>query len=80
MAHTYESDTFRVLRAAISNLCETAIYAESESENPCPDYLAELRGASRAIGAARSIDDLVAVGWVAREAALGAEGMDSTLA
>ena len=81
MAHTYESDPFRVLRAALSNLCETAIYAETDGNHfePCPDYLAELRAASRAINAARSIEDLAAIGWVARQAAIGAENMDSAI-
>lgn len=81
MAFDYETDPFRVLRAALSELCENAIYAETDG-NPhraCPDYLAELRATSRAISAAESVVELAAVPWVTRKAALGAESMDSVL-
>ena len=76
---TYETNPFRVLRAALSELCEAAIYAETElgEHRPCPDYLAHLRDASRQIIAAQSIEDLSRIEWIAGQAALGAESMDS---
>jgi hypothetical protein len=83
MPATYESDPFRILRAALSQLCEDAIYNETESDTapsrPCPDYLAMLRDTSRAIIAARSVSDLARIDWIAGKAALGAESMDSAV-
>ena len=81
MITLYESDTLRVLRAAFSELCEKAIYAESElgEHNPCQGYLAHLRDASRAIGAAQTIEELARIEWIAGQAALGAENMDSAI-
>ena len=83
MPATYNTDPFRVLRAALSELCENAIYAETEGDGapltPCPDYVAMLRETSRAICAAQSIADLARIEWVAGKAALGAENMDSAI-
>lgn len=74
----YETDPFRVLRAALSELAESALYLETESDcapaNPCPDYVAHLRDAVRTIGAAQSFDDLAAVEWIAGRAAIALDG------
>jgi hypothetical protein len=68
MPHTYESDPFRILRAALSDMAESALYMETEHEhgpaNPCPDYIAHLREAIHAIGDAQSFEDLARVPWV----------------
>lgn len=67
-------ETLETLRAALSQLCEDAIYQEAEeSGNPCPYYLTELLAASRAIGAAQSLEDLAGVPWIERKAALAAD-------
>lgn len=78
---TYESNPFRVIRAALSELCEKAIYAETDlgEHKPDPEYLEHLRKASRAIGAAQSIENLASIDWIAGQAALGAENMDSAI-
>ena len=78
MAHMYESNPFRVIRAALSDLAESALYMETESDfapiNPCLEYCAMLRDTIRAIGAAQSFADLAHIDWVASRAALA---MDS---
>lgn len=70
----YETDTFTVLQAALSQLCEDAIYLETESElgpeKPCPEYTAHLRESSRAIWDAKTLADLAAIPWVSGKAAL----------
>jgi hypothetical protein len=73
MAHTYETNAFIVLRAALSDMAESALYLETESDcapvNPCPDYIAHLRASIRAIGKAESFADLARVEWIAARAA-----------
>ena len=64
---------FETIRLAMLQLCEDAIYSETESAKPCPDYLAELRAASLAIGDCTSFEGLAAVGWIDRKAALAAD-------
>ena len=70
----YETDPFKVLQAALSQLCEDAIYLETESElgpeKPCPDYIAHLRESSRAIGNAKTLSDLAPIPWISGKAAL----------
>jgi len=73
MACQYETDTFNVIRGALINAAETALYMEREHEagpaNPCPDYCAYLVSTIREIGAAESFESLAAVHWVASRAA-----------
>jgi hypothetical protein len=75
MACEYETDPLRVIRAALSQLAENALYLETESdcapENPCPDYCAMLADTIRAIGAAQSFDELARLDWITGMAALG---------
>ena len=75
MAHTYESNPFLVIRAALSNLAELALYMETESEygpeNSCPDYVAHLRDTIRAICVAQTFEDLARIEWISGRAALG---------
>lgn len=75
----YETDTFTVLRAALLELCEDAIYLETESElgpeKPCPDYIAHLRESSRAINDAKTLADLAAIPWIAGKAALALDAI-----
>ena len=69
----YETDPFKVLRAAMSQLCADAIYLETEGDlphKPCPDYVAHLQAASRQIDAAETFADLASVEWIAGKAAL----------
>ena len=74
MAYAYESDPFLVIRAALSDLAESALYMETESDcapiNPCLEYCTMLRDTIRAIGAAQSFADLARIAWVAGRAAL----------
>lgn len=76
-ADQYETDPFRVLRGALSELCENALYVECETGDhiPCPDYVAELISASRAICDARTIADLANVPWISRKAVLGIDAI-----
>jgi hypothetical protein len=75
----YATDTFTVLRAAFLELCEDAIYLETESElgpeNPCPDYVTHLRESSRAINDAKTLADLVSVPWISGKAALALDAI-----
>jgi hypothetical protein len=75
---TYDADPFRVLRAALVQLCEEAIYLERESEygpeRGCPDYLAMLGETLRALMTAQTFADLAGIEWLAGKAALA---MDS---
>jgi hypothetical protein len=74
MAIEYEKNAFKVLQGAFLQLCERAIYLETESDcapcNPCPDYLAMLCDASESIIDANSIKDLSAINWIAGIAAM----------
>ena len=70
----YPTDPFTVLRAALLQLAEDALYMETEHENgparPCPDYTAELHATIAALLAAESLPELAAVQWVSGKAAL----------
>ena len=72
-----KSDSFDIIRAAFSELCEKAIYTEQETgdHQPCQDYLDHLRNASRQIGSAKCFDDLANVDWIAGQAALAIDAI-----
>jgi hypothetical protein len=75
MAHHYETDPFKVIRAAFVELAESALYAETDmgEYNPCPDYCDMLRATIDQIMTAKSFADLSAVEWIAGKAALNAD-------
>ena len=72
-------DTFKLIQASFSQLCEDAIYLETESEygpeNPDPHYVEHLRNTSRLIGAAQSIEDLAKIDWIAGKAFLALDSL-----
>lgn len=70
----YETSPLTVLQAAMLQLCQDAIYMETEHEsgpaNPCPDYVRHLQESLEAIQAANSLEDLAIVPWLQGKAAL----------
>ena len=75
MSHEYETEPFKVIRAAFTELAENALYNETETgtHNPCPDYCTMLRATiCQQIMTAESFDDLAQIDWIAGKAALNA--------